>query len=105
MRVPYDRAASAARASPVRLGSGIAPPKHRHFTRKKTKHSRRPKRLPRPERPGGTGRARDPQIMLAGLLVLGGCTFAFRAALREALSQNATGGAGRGLPSSRVPAR
>ena len=43
--------------------------------------------------------------MLAGLLVLGGCTFAFGAALREALSQNATGGAGRGLPSSRVPAR
>ena len=49
--------------------------------------------------------APDPQIMLAGLLVLGGCTFAFGAALREALSQNATGGAGRGLPSSRVPAR
>jgi hypothetical protein len=50
---------------------------------------------------------RDPQIMLAGLLVLvlGGCTFAFGAALREALSQNATGGAGRGLPSSRLPAR
>jgi hypothetical protein len=43
--------------------------------------------------------------MLAGLLVLGGCTFAFGVALREALSRNATGGAGRGLPSSRVPAR
>ena len=48
--------------------------------------------------------ARDPQIMLAGFLVLGGCTFAFGAALREALSQNAPGGAGGGLPSSRVPA-
>jgi hypothetical protein len=43
--------------------------------------------------------------MLAGLLVLGGCTFAFGVALREALSRNATDGAGRGLPSSRVPAR
>jgi hypothetical protein len=38
--------------------------------------------------------ARDPWIMLAGFLVLGGCTFAFGAALREALSGNATGGAG-----------
>ena len=43
--------------------------------------------------------------MLAGFLVAGGCTAAFGAALREALGQNATGGAGRGLPSSRVPAR
>lgn len=42
--------------------------------------------------------------MLAGFLVLGGCTFAFGAALREALSLNAPGGAGGGLPSSRVPA-
>jgi len=40
--------------------------------------------------------ARDPQIMLAGFLVLGGCTFAFGAALREARSQHATGGAGPG---------
>ncbi len=40
--------------------------------------------------------ARDPQIMLVGFLVLGGCTFAFGAALREALSQNAPGGAGPG---------
>jgi hypothetical protein len=37
--------------------------------------------------------ARDPWIMLAGFLALGGCTFAFGAALREALSRNATGGA------------
>jgi hypothetical protein len=36
--------------------------------------------------------ARDPWIMLAGFVVLGGCTVAFGAALREALSQNATGG-------------
>jgi len=49
--------------------------------------------------------ARDPWIMLGGFLVAGGCTFAFGTALREALSQNAPGGAGRGLPSSRVPAR
>ena len=48
--------------------------------------------------------ARDPQIMPGGFLVAGGCTFAFGAALREALSQNAPGGAGGGLPSSRVPA-
>ena len=40
--------------------------------------------------------ARDPWIMLAGFLVLGGCTFAFGAALREALTRNATGGAGPG---------
>jgi Protein of unknown function (DUF998) len=38
--------------------------------------------------------ARDPWIMLAGFLVLGCCTFAFGAALREALRGNATGGAG-----------
>ena len=62
------------------------------------------------QRPGGlqlsglaAPGARDPQIMLAGFLMLGGCTFAFGAALREAPSQNATGGAGGGLPSSRVP--
>ncbi|MGH3234440.1 MAG: hypothetical protein ACRDOH_14520, partial [Streptosporangiaceae bacterium] len=35
-------------------------------------------------------------IMLAGFLVLGGCTVAFGAALHEALSTNATGGAGPG---------
>jgi Protein of unknown function (DUF998) len=40
--------------------------------------------------------ARDPWIMLAGFLVAGGCTFAFGAALREALTRNATGGAGPG---------
>ncbi|HEY0998740.1 MAG TPA: DUF998 domain-containing protein, partial [Streptosporangiaceae bacterium] len=40
--------------------------------------------------------ARDPWIMLAGFLALGGCTFVFGAALREALSRNATGGAGPG---------
>jgi len=57
--------------------------------------------------PGGLAApdARDPWIMLGGFLVAGGCTFAFGTALREALSQNAPGGAGRGLPSSRVPAR
>jgi hypothetical protein len=46
--------------------------------------------------------ARDPWIMLGGFLVAGGCRAAL--ALREALSQNAPGGAGGGLPSSRVPA-
>ncbi len=41
--------------------------------------------------------ARDPQIMLAGFLVLGGCTFAFGAALRQALrGGNAADGAGPG---------
>ena len=40
--------------------------------------------------------ARDPWIMLAGFLVLGGCTVTFGAALREALSGNAAGGAGPG---------
>jgi hypothetical protein len=40
--------------------------------------------------------ARDPWIMLAAFLVLGGCTVAFGAALRQALSGNATGGAGPG---------
>jgi hypothetical protein len=40
--------------------------------------------------------ARDPWIMLAGFLALGGCTAAFGAALRQALSTNATGGAGPG---------
>ncbi len=40
--------------------------------------------------------ARDPWIMLAGFLVLGGCTVAFGAALREALGQHTTGGAGPG---------
>jgi hypothetical protein len=40
--------------------------------------------------------ARDPWIMFAGFLVLGGCTFAFGGALREALRRNATGGAGPG---------
>jgi len=40
--------------------------------------------------------ARDPWIMLAGFLVLGGCTVAFGAALRQALRGNATGGAGPG---------
>jgi Protein of unknown function (DUF998) len=39
--------------------------------------------------------ARDPWIMLAGFLVLGGCTVAFGAALREALSGN-SGRAGPG---------
>ena len=38
--------------------------------------------------------ARDPWIMLAGFLVLGGCTVAFGAALRQALRGNATGDAG-----------
>lgn len=37
--------------------------------------------------------ARDPWIMLAGFLVLGGCTVAFGAALRQALSGNAAVGA------------
>jgi hypothetical protein len=40
--------------------------------------------------------ARDPAIMLAGFLVAGGCTVAFGAALRRALSGTATGGAGPG---------
>jgi hypothetical protein len=40
--------------------------------------------------------ARDPWIMLAGFLVLGGCTFAFGEALREALTRDATDGAGPG---------
>lgn len=40
--------------------------------------------------------ARDPWIMLAGFLVLGGCTVAFGAALRQALRGNATRGAGPG---------
>ena len=35
--------------------------------------------------------ARDPWIMLAGFLVLGGCTVAFGSALREALSGGARG--------------
>jgi hypothetical protein len=35
--------------------------------------------------------ARDPWIMLAGFLVLGGCTVAFGAALREALTANGAG--------------
>jgi hypothetical protein len=35
--------------------------------------------------------ARDPWIMLAGFLVLGGCTVAFGAALRAALGRGATG--------------
>jgi hypothetical protein len=35
--------------------------------------------------------ARDPWIMLAGFLVLGGCTVAFGSALREALSGDARG--------------
>ena len=34
--------------------------------------------------------ARDPWIMLAGFLALGGCTVAFGAALRQALRGNAT---------------
>ena len=42
--------------------------------------------------------ARDPWIMLAGFLVLGGCTVAFGAALRRALRGTATGGAGPGRP-------
>ena len=40
--------------------------------------------------------ARDPAIMLAGFLVAGGCTLAFGAALRRALRETATGGAGCG---------
>ena len=40
--------------------------------------------------------ARDPWIMLAGFLVTGGCTVAFGAALRQALSGNAARGAGPG---------
>ena len=36
--------------------------------------------------------ARDPWIMLAGFLVLGGCTVAFGAALRQALRENAADG-------------
>lgn len=35
--------------------------------------------------------ARDPWIMLAGFLVLGGCTFAFGTALREALGRDGAG--------------
>ena len=41
--------------------------------------------------------ARDPWIMLAGFLVLGGCTVAFGAALREALAASGAG-AGPGPP-------
>ena len=48
--------------------------------------------------------ARDPWIMLAGFLVLGCCTFAFGAALREALRGNATGGAGPGPALVQAPA-
>jgi hypothetical protein len=40
--------------------------------------------------------ARDPWIMLAGFVVLGGCTVAFGAALRRALRGTARGGAGCG---------
>src|SRR5262249_15833600 len=40
--------------------------------------------------------ARDPWIMLVGFLVLGGCTVAFGAALRQALRRNRTRGAGPG---------
>ena len=40
--------------------------------------------------------ARDPWIMLAGFLVLGGCTVAFGSALRRALRWTATGSAGPG---------
>ena len=40
--------------------------------------------------------ARDPWIMLAGFLVLGGCTVAFGAALRRALRDTGTDGAGPG---------
>jgi hypothetical protein len=40
--------------------------------------------------------ARDPWIMFTGFLVLGGCTVAFGAALREALGENATDCAGPG---------
>jgi hypothetical protein len=40
--------------------------------------------------------ARDPQIMISGFVVLGGCTFAFGAALRAALRTDPAGGAGPG---------
>jgi hypothetical protein len=40
--------------------------------------------------------ARDPWIMLAGFLVLGGCTVAFGSALRDALTGDVPGGAGPG---------
>jgi hypothetical protein len=40
--------------------------------------------------------ARDPQIMMSGFAVLGGCTLAFGAALREALRTGPAGGAGPG---------
>lgn len=40
--------------------------------------------------------ARDPWIMIAGFVVLGGCTFAFGAALRAALRTDPVGGAGPG---------
>ena len=48
--------------------------------------------------------ARDPWIMLAGFLVLGGCTVAFGAALREALARTPRAARDRGPPSSRAPA-
>lgn len=40
--------------------------------------------------------ARDPWIMLGGFLMLGGCTFAFGAALREALGKDPAADAGPG---------
>ncbi|HXT89887.1 MAG TPA: DUF998 domain-containing protein [Trebonia sp.] len=40
--------------------------------------------------------ARDPQIMVSGFAVLGGCTLAFGAALRAALRTGPAGGAGPG---------
>ncbi len=40
--------------------------------------------------------ARDPWIMVSGFVVLGGCTLAFGAALREALRAGPAGGAGPG---------
>jgi hypothetical protein len=48
--------------------------------------------------------ARDPWIMLAGFLVLGGCTVAFGAALRPWRSAGTPRAArGRALPLSRAP--
>jgi len=41
--------------------------------------------------------ARDPWIMIAGFLVLGGCSVAFGAALREALGRRARAGGAPGL--------
>ena len=47
--------------------------------------------------------ARDPWIMLAGFLVLGGCTVAFGAALARRSAGTPRAAQGRALPLSRAP--